>query len=185
MKSAHQVDSLNQSAPPFTMRWKRTNFSKKADPNQQEGKGASQRQSSHDKYKDKPAQLVARGSHHKGASSSSWEGQTKPGSAQSLAEGDTRGRERVRPISPPSRKTSADQAWKKYKAREVKSPPSTALSRATSYPPQEPTPDDGIHWQGEGHNIEWRARHYEEVLAPLSRHRSPTRRIFSKISLQI
>ena len=126
---------------------------KKADPNQREGEGASQRKSSHDKHKDKPAQLVARGRHQIGASSSSWEGQTKTRSTQSSAEGDTRGRERVRPISPPSRKTSADQVWTSYKARDVKSPPSRAVSRATSYPPPEPTPDDEVDWQEEGDKI--------------------------------
>ena len=92
---------------------------KKADPNQRDGEGASQRKGSNDKHKDKPVEFVARGNLQKGASASSWEGQAKTGSRQSSAEGGTRGREKVRPNSPPPRKLDADQAWKDYKARDV------------------------------------------------------------------
>ena len=76
---------------------------KKADPNQSDGEGASQRKGSRDKHKDKPVELVARGRLHKGGSASSWEGKKKGGSMQSSAESGTRGREKARPNSPPPR----------------------------------------------------------------------------------
>jgi hypothetical protein len=53
---------------------------KKADPNQSDGEGASQRKGSRDKHKDKPVELVARGRLHKGGYASSWEGPNKTGS---------------------------------------------------------------------------------------------------------
>ena len=84
-------------------------------------------------------------------------------------------------------RASADQAWKDYKASNWKSPrqsePLRAQSeaerseptRAASYTSPKPTSQERKLYPGDYE--EWKARQYEQFMAPLGRHRSPKRRL--------
>ena len=91
-----------------------------------------QRTGPKEKYKDRPVELVARGLLQKGASASSGKGPTKAESRQSSAEGGTRGRPKVRQISPPPRSQDVDQVWKDNKARDLRTPHQSPHQRAKS-----------------------------------------------------